>query len=89
MIQTISKLITFDEFLEWKPENGRYELRNGVIVEMQTTGKHIDMGRETALPCPAFSRIPYLIKIDQPETSDKSYIHKSSNLSTKLEQLSR
>ncbi len=40
MIQTISKLMTFDEFLEWKPENGRYELHNGVIVEMQTTGKH-------------------------------------------------
>ncbi|NJK65530.1 MAG: Uma2 family endonuclease [Microcoleus sp. SU_5_3] len=40
MIQAISKLVTFDDFLEWKPENGRYELRNGVIVEMQTTGKH-------------------------------------------------
>jgi Uma2 family endonuclease len=40
MIQAISKLMTFDEFLEWKPENGRYELHNGVIVEMQTTGKH-------------------------------------------------
>jgi len=37
MTQTISKLITFDEFLEWKPENGRYELHRGVIVEMQTT----------------------------------------------------
>jgi Uma2 family endonuclease len=40
MTQTIPKLMTFDEFLEWKPENGRYELHNGVIVEMQTTGKH-------------------------------------------------
>ena len=40
MIQTISKLMTFDDFLEWKPENRRYELHNGVIVEMQTTGKH-------------------------------------------------
>ena len=41
MIQAISKLIAFDEFLEWKPENGRYELRNGVIVEMPNpTGKH-------------------------------------------------
>ena len=37
MTQTISKLITFDEFLEWKPENGRYELHQRVIVEMQTT----------------------------------------------------
>lgn len=41
MIQAISKLITFDEFLEWKPESGRYELRNGFIVEMPNpTGKH-------------------------------------------------
>jgi len=40
MIQAISKLLTFDEFLEWKTENSRYELHNGVIVEMQTTGKH-------------------------------------------------
>ena len=34
MTQAISKLMTFDEFLEWKPENGRYELHNGVIVEI-------------------------------------------------------
>ncbi|MBD1880993.1 Uma2 family endonuclease [Coleofasciculus sp. FACHB-T130] len=41
MTQAISKLINFDEFLEWKPENGRYELHNGVIVEMPNpTGKH-------------------------------------------------
>ncbi len=40
MIQAISKLLTFDQFLEWKPEAGFYELHNGVIVEMQTTGKH-------------------------------------------------
>lgn len=40
MTQAIPKLITFDEFLEGKPEKGRYELHNGAIVEMQTTGKH-------------------------------------------------
>ncbi|MEG5172591.1 Uma2 family endonuclease [Microcoleus sp. B3-D7] len=41
MIQAISKLMTFDEFLEWKPEKGRYELLNGVIVERPNpTGKH-------------------------------------------------
>ena len=34
MIQAISKPITFDEFIEWKPEDGHYELHNGVIVEM-------------------------------------------------------
>ena len=41
MTQAISKLMSFDEFLEGKPENGRYELHNGVIVEMPNpTGKH-------------------------------------------------
>ncbi|MEG4815903.1 Uma2 family endonuclease [Microcoleus sp. K5-D4] len=41
MTQAISKLMTFDEFLEWKPEKGRYELHNGLIVEMANpTGKH-------------------------------------------------
>jgi Uma2 family endonuclease len=41
MTQAILKLITFDEFLEWKPETGRYELHNGAIVEMPNpTGKH-------------------------------------------------
>ena len=41
MTQTISKLITFDEFLDWKPESGHYELHNGVVVEMPNpTGKH-------------------------------------------------
>lgn len=34
-----SKPMTFAEFLEWKP-NRRYELHNGVAVEMQPTGKH-------------------------------------------------
>jgi Uma2 family endonuclease len=41
MTQAILKLITFDEFLEWKPETGHYELHNGEIVEMPNpTGKH-------------------------------------------------
>lgn len=42
MIQTQIKpqLITFAEFLDWKPENTRYELHKGVIIEMQPRGKH-------------------------------------------------
>jgi Uma2 family endonuclease len=40
MVQAISKLITFTEFAEWKPEVGSYELHNGVIKEMQPRGKH-------------------------------------------------
>ena len=41
--QTIPKTITFDEFAAWYPENSirRYELHNGVIVEMPLgTGRH-------------------------------------------------
>lgn len=40
MTQALAKLITFEEFKKWKPEVGRYELHNGVIVEMQPTGEH-------------------------------------------------
>ena len=41
MIQAISKRLTFEEFLEWYPDGkGRYELREGIIVEMNPTGDH-------------------------------------------------
>ena len=38
--QTLPKLMSFTEFLNWKPENSHYELYEGIIVEMQPTGKH-------------------------------------------------
>lgn len=41
MTQTLRKLVTFEEFVKWKPDGGRYELHDGVIVEMpQPTGDH-------------------------------------------------
>lgn len=41
MTQALTKTITFEEFIESYPDQGRYELRNGVIVEMpQSTGIH-------------------------------------------------
>ncbi|HAC65165.1 MAG TPA: hypothetical protein DCF68_16955 [Cyanothece sp. UBA12306] len=40
MIQSLPKLITFDEFIEWLPESRRYELHEGIIIEMQPTGQH-------------------------------------------------
>ncbi len=46
MVQTLPQPITFDEFIEWYPENSgrRYELRRGVIVEMpKPKGKHSDV----------------------------------------------
>lgn len=44
--QTEPKLYTFDEFIEWYPENSevRYELYDGVIVEMpKPRGKHSNL----------------------------------------------
>jgi Uma2 family endonuclease len=43
MIQTLSKVTTFEEFVAWLPENSgvRYELHNGNIIEMaQPVGDH-------------------------------------------------
>jgi Uma2 family endonuclease len=43
MIQTLSEtqLITFEEFTNWKPEGGFYELHDGEIIEMNPPlGKH-------------------------------------------------
>jgi Uma2 family endonuclease len=42
MTQTLPKLVTFEQFIEWYPSNGvRYELYKGVIVEIPPpTGEH-------------------------------------------------
>jgi Uma2 family endonuclease len=41
MIQSPSQPVTLEEFVEWKPENRRYELHNGGIIEIaQRPGKH-------------------------------------------------
>lgn len=40
MFQHLVEAISFEEFVEWKPENSRYELHKGVIVEMQPAGEH-------------------------------------------------
>ncbi|MDF5727750.1 MAG: Uma2 family endonuclease [Rhizonema sp. PD38] len=41
MTQTLPKLVTFEEFVKWKPDGGRYELHDGAIVEMpQPVGDH-------------------------------------------------
>lgn len=35
-----AQLMTFDEFIDWKPANRPYELHNGTPIEMQPTGEH-------------------------------------------------
>ncbi len=44
MSQAIPKLVSFEDFAAWRPEGGRYELHDGVIIEMpQPTGDHEDV----------------------------------------------
>ncbi|NJK54575.1 MAG: Uma2 family endonuclease [Pleurocapsa sp. SU_5_0] len=44
MIAPQTKPISFEEFMEWYPDEGdRYELIEGVIVEMLPTGSHEDI----------------------------------------------
>ncbi|MDZ8261750.1 Uma2 family endonuclease [Nostoc sp. ChiQUE01b] len=40
MFQALPKAIAFEEFLNWKPDGGCYELHDGAIVEMQPVGEH-------------------------------------------------
>jgi Uma2 family endonuclease len=40
MVQAVSQWMSFQEFLAWDPETRRYELHDGVVVEMQPTGPH-------------------------------------------------
>jgi Uma2 family endonuclease len=40
MVQALSQLMSFEEFLAWKPETARYELHDGVVIDMQPTGPH-------------------------------------------------
>lgn len=64
MIQTLPKPITFEEFLEWKPDGGRYELHDGMIVEMQPVGEHEEINAFLARKLNVeFERLalPYLI----------------------------
>jgi Uma2 family endonuclease len=46
MIQALpqTKSVTFEEFVQWKPEGKYYELHNGVVVEIsQPPGDHEDI----------------------------------------------
>lgn len=51
MIQALPELLSFEEFLDWYPENGIYELHKGVIVELQPTGTHEKIAGFIATQC--------------------------------------
>lgn len=44
MVQAIPQITTFDEFIAWYPENGRYELINGRVQAVKPTGPHEQVG---------------------------------------------
>ena len=77
MIQTLpkTKSVTFEEFVQWKPEGKYYELHNGVIIEMnQPLGDHEDISSFLAEIATAEYlrlnlpyRIPKTVLVKQPE----------------------
>ncbi|MEH1936886.1 MAG: Uma2 family endonuclease [Nostoc sp.] len=64
MFQALPKTIAFEEFLNWKPDGGGYELHDGVIVEMQPVGDHEEingfLAGEVTLEFKRL-KLPYLI----------------------------
>ena len=45
MVQSVPQVTTLEEFLDWYPDGyGRFELLNGVVVEMQPRGTHEQVG---------------------------------------------
>ncbi|TAE61656.1 MAG: Uma2 family endonuclease [Nostocales cyanobacterium] len=82
MTQALAKLVTFEEFVNWLPENSgvRYELHNGEIVEMaQPVGEHEEIKGFTTIKLSALIdrlELPYLIPnqaIVRPEGKDSGY----------------
>jgi Uma2 family endonuclease len=82
MIQTLPKITTFQEFVDWLPENSdvRYELHHGNIVEMaQPVGEHEEIkGFLTIKLSGMIDRLdlPYLIPnqvIVRPDDKDSGY----------------
>ena len=82
MIQSLPKVTTFDEFVEFLPENSgvRYELHNGNIVEMaQPVGDHEELKSFLGVEIPFEIKrlgLPYVIPnqvIVRPEGKDCGY----------------
>jgi Uma2 family endonuclease len=82
MTQALTKLVTFEEFIDWLPENSgvRYELHNGNIVEMaQPVGDHEEVKGFLGVEIPFEIKrlgLPYGIPnqvIVRPEGKDSGY----------------
>ncbi len=82
MTQAILQLVTFEEFVDWLPENAgvRYELHNGNIVEMaQPVGDHEEIKGFLGIEIPVEIKrlgLPYIIPnqaIVRPLEKDSGY----------------
>ncbi|MEH2466496.1 Uma2 family endonuclease [Nostoc sp.] len=83
MTQAIPKLVTFEEFVDWLPENRRvrYELHKGEIVEMaQPVGEHEEIKGFLGIEIPVEIKrlgLPYFMPnqvIVRPLEKDSGYI---------------
>lgn len=80
MIRAATRKMTFDDFLEWYPDGrSRYELIQGVVVQMQPTGSHEEVTAFIAgelflevrrLQLPYFFPRTYLVK---PPAAESGY----------------
>ncbi|MEL6462003.1 MAG: Uma2 family endonuclease [Cyanobacteria bacterium J06641_2] len=81
MTQTLNKTVTFEEFVKWIPENKRYELHDGVIVEVaQPIGKHENvfgfLSRKINVQIDNLN-LPYIIPskvLVKPDGKDSAYL---------------
>jgi Uma2 family endonuclease len=82
MTQALSKVVTFEEFVDWLPENSgvRYELHQGNIIEMaQPVGEHEEVKGFLAVEIPFEIKrlgLPYAIPnqvIVRPDGKDSGY----------------
>lgn len=82
MTQALSKVVTFEDFVDWLPENSgvRYELHNGNIIEMaQPVGDHEEVKSFLAVEIPVEIKrlgLPYGIPnqvIVKPHGKDSGY----------------
>ncbi|MBR8837516.1 MAG: Uma2 family endonuclease [Stigonema ocellatum SAG 48.90 = DSM 106950] len=83
MVQALlkTKPVTFEEFAQWKPEGGRYELHDGLIIEMsQPLGGHEEVkGFLTTELASEYRRLnlPYFIPnqaLVKPPDSESGYL---------------